>query len=66
MYTCAYQRGGGGFRTEPIVVEEGVFVLMCLSKGRRRLCVPGRFSLLACGNKTGDAFQYEWCSRLTR
>ena len=31
-FRCAYERGGGGVRTDvPIIGEEGV----CLSKGRR-------------------------------
>ena len=35
MYSSAYQRGGG-VRTEvPIKGEKRLFVLMCLSKGRR-------------------------------
>ena len=61
MYTCAYQRGGGGLSVLMCLSKgrrglsvlmclskgrRGFFILMCLSKRRRGLFVPGQLSLL--------------------
>ena len=54
MFTRVPTKGEEGFvRTRvPIKGEEGVVCSWAV--------------ILACGKKTGDAFQFEWCSRLTR
>ena len=41
MYSCAYQRGGGGVRTDvPIKGEEGVVCTLVPIKGEEGVDVP--------------------------